>query len=136
MQSWPYYLIGGMFVLAMSRHMILLFDRATSDKIVQGKAPLLAEKMESILPVKDYSTYQYIKITQINNVESIQEYFDSCMIDIAYITETSPNTVIVRTDIGIDLTDPDDREWLLSFLNNALKTEKKALIEIIIEEPK
>lgn len=35
------------------------------------------------------------------------------MVDVAYVTKIEGNTVEARTDVGTNLADPTDRDWML-----------------------
>jgi hypothetical protein len=42
------------------------------------------------------------------------------MVDIAYVTKISDDEVIILTDVGIDLRDSSDKEWMLGLIQDAL----------------
>ena len=61
-----------------------------------------------------------LTINGLRNVQMINDYFASSMVDIAYIKEMGIGCVKVALENGIDIDNENDRLWLSGILQLAL----------------
>ncbi len=82
----------------------------------------------------DYREGQYLQLIGIRAPVALGEYFDSSMIDVAYLF-VEGESLKVETDVGIDLRDPSDRDWFLETVRHALDecAEGAAEMRVVID---
>lgn len=72
-----------------------------------------------------------ITIRRLRDVQKIDTYFASTMVDIAYIKSKGNDYIKVEPEDGIVLNNDNDRAWLRDLLEQALSECKETNAEII-----
>lgn len=74
-----------------------------------------------------------VRLVGVMNPAALDEYFAGGMVDIAYVDRIDGDRVDLLLD-GIDISEPDNREWLRQVLRHALNEcgEEQAHIHFLV----
>ena len=74
-----------------------------------------------------------MKLTGLKQPVALQKHFACYMVDVAYVIEIAPDSVIVEMDDGIDLGEKRDRDWAIDLVRGELRNcgEIQAQIEVL-----
>jgi hypothetical protein len=56
---------------------------------------------------------------QMRAAEAVRQLIDG-LIDIAWVDEVGPDYTLVRTDVGLELTNPKNYEWVTGLIDSEL----------------
>lgn len=73
-----------------------------------------------------------LKLTGHRSAEEVDAIFASCLVDVAYVVDTTPTAVFVVADDPAWPTDPADYEWLCSIIRETLADHKMNRIEFVL----
>ena len=76
---------------------------------------------------------QFLRVTGVRAPSALDDYFGSSMVDVAAVTEIADDAVKIVGELDINLDDPEDREWLVGLVRDALDEcgEEQALIRVV-----
>lgn len=74
---------------------------------------------------------QKIQLIGIINLEKLENYIESSMIDIAYIDEVQNDSIRLLLDERIDIENPDDKIWLDELFKKAFLECQEYKVKII-----
>jgi hypothetical protein len=76
-----------------------------------------------------------IRLDGYSDADAIEDIFDSFLVDVAYVDEVTPRGIFVTTDVGVDLNDPADFEWVKSTIQGILERHDQRGVRIELELP-
>jgi len=73
-----------------------------------------------------------IKLTGCRDAEFIERLFESNLVNVAYIDETTSDCIYVVSEPDVDMNEPKNYEWVKCVISNALErtTEQGVRIEL------
>lgn len=63
-----------------------------------------------------------LRLTGYTDAGAVEEAFASRIVDVAYIDAVTPREIFVVADVGIDLGDRRDREWVSDVIRSVLES--------------
>ena len=78
---------------------------------------------------------QFILVTGVRAPTALDDYFGSQMVDVAAVTEITCDAVKIVGEPDINLDDPEDRDWLVGLVRDALAECGEDQIDLRVVTP-
>ncbi len=75
-----------------------------------------------------------IRLEGYSDAEAVQDIFASSLVDVAYVDEVTPRGIFVTPDVGVNLNDPADYEWVKSVIQSTLEDHRQHGVRIELEQ--